>query len=137
MDTVKAFLVEDSLVIRESVIEALEELAPIKIVGVADDEPSAIAWLNANGESCDLLLIDIQLKRGSGLGVLRAASDLPRPLAIVVLTNYANALMREHCMRLGAHRVFDKSTEFEPFLEYCVQLANRETGPGNLSGTAI
>jgi CheY-like chemotaxis protein len=93
------------------------------VVGMAEDELTALAWLRKNAESCDLLLIDIQLKRGSGLGVLRVASRLPRPLALVVLTNYATPQIREHCLRLGANRVFDKSNEFGPFLDYCARLA--------------
>jgi DNA-binding NarL/FixJ family response regulator len=134
MVTLRAFLVEDSSVVRESIIGALEELAPIKIVGVADSEPAAEDWLQENAESCDLLLVDIQLRLGSGLGVLRSASVFRRPMALVVLTNYATAHMREHCVKLGADRVFDKSKEFEPFLEYCVRLANGETGPAELGG---
>jgi hypothetical protein len=52
---------------------------------------------------------------------------------LVVLTNYATAQMREHCIKLGANRVFDKSNEFEAFLEYCARLANGETRPSELS----
>jgi DNA-binding NarL/FixJ family response regulator len=125
------------MLIHESVIEALEEMAPITVVGFADSQPACVDWLRQNPESCDLLLIGIQLKLGSGFGVLREATALGRPIASVVLINHASEPMREHCTRLGAHRVFDKSNEFEPFLEYCVQLANRETGPGTLSGAAI
>jgi len=137
MNTLRAFLVEDSALLSENIAEALEELAPIKVVGTAEDEPGATAWLAANSDSCDLLIIDIQLKRGSGFGVLRAAGKLARPLARVVLTNYATGPMREHCANLGANRLFDKSTEFGVFLEYCVSLANGETGPGYLGPPEI
>jgi hypothetical protein len=45
----------------------------------------------------------------------------------VVLTNYATPQLRERCINLGANRVFDKSDEFEPFLQYCVRLANEKS----------
>ena len=71
MTALKAFIVEDSPVIRENLIAALEELAPVEVVGTAEDETTAVAWLGKNDAACDLVIIDIFLKRGSGLGVLR------------------------------------------------------------------
>ena len=38
MTSLKAFIVEDSPVIRENLVAALEEMAPIEVVGTADDE---------------------------------------------------------------------------------------------------
>ena len=133
MADIKAFIVEDSPVIRENLAAALEELAPVHVVGSAEDEPGAVNWLAAEGQECDLLIIDIFLKRGSGLGVLRAAGELHRPMSLVVLSNYATPDMRRKCMDLGADRVFDKSNEIDALLQYCVRLANGETGHGALA----
>ena len=47
MTQLKAFIVEDSPVIRENLVAALEEMAPIRVVGNADDESSAVGWLIA------------------------------------------------------------------------------------------
>ena len=133
MPALKAFIVEDSPVIRENLIAALEELAPVKVVGTAEDEPAAVNWLGTGGHDCDLVIIDIFLKRGSGLGVLRAASDLRRPMSLVVLSNYATADMRRKCLDLGASRVFDKSNEIDALILYCARLAGGETGHGELA----
>jgi DNA-binding NarL/FixJ family response regulator len=133
MTAIKAFIVEDSPVIRENLIAALEELAPVQVVGTAEDEPSAVSWLGSAEHACDLVIIDIFLKRGSGLGVLRAASDLARPVGLVVLSNYATPDMRRKCLELGASRVFDKSNEIDALIQYCARLASGETGPGQLS----
>jgi DNA-binding NarL/FixJ family response regulator len=132
MTALKAFIVEDSPVIRENLIAALEELAPVEVVGTAEDETSAVNWLDNNKDGCDLVIIDIFLKRGSGLGVLRAASDLHQPMSLVVLSNYATPDMRRKCMDLGASRVFDKSNEIDALILYCARLAEGETGFGNL-----
>jgi DNA-binding NarL/FixJ family response regulator len=132
MTALKAFIVEDSPVIRENLIAALEELAPVEVVGTAEDETSAVNWLGSNTEGCDLVIIDIFLKRGSGLGVLRAASDLHKPMSLVVLSNYATPDMRRKCLDLGASRVFDKSNEIDALILYCARLAEGETGFGNL-----
>ena len=133
MADIKAFIVEDSPVIRENLAAALEELAPVHVVGSADDEPAAVSWLAAEGQACDLLIIDTFLKRGAGRGVLRAAGELHRPMSLVVLSNYATPDMRRKCMDLGADRVFDKSNEIDALLQYCVRLANGETGHGTLT----
>jgi DNA-binding NarL/FixJ family response regulator len=126
MTSLKALLVEDSAVIRENLIAALEELAPVQVVATAVDEPGALSWLADVAHHCDLVIIDIFLKTGSGLGVLRAASALKRPMSLVVLSNYATPDMRRKCMALGATRVFDKSNEIDSLIQYCSRLANGE-----------
>ena len=133
MPALKAFIVEDSPVIRENLIAALEELAPVEVVGSAEDEPAAIKWLVTGIGECDLVIIDIFLKRGSGLGVLRAASDLRRPISLVVLSNYATPDMRRKCLELGASRVIDKSNEIDALILYCARLAAGDTGYGELA----
>ena len=129
--TLRVFLVEDSPVIRENLAAAMEELAPIQVVGFADDEPAATNWIAANPEGVDLLVIDMFLKRGSGFDVLRAASKFTKA-GKVVLSNYATPDMRRKCMELGADRVFDKSNEIEALVAYCARLNGGETGPGRL-----
>jgi len=136
MNQLKAFIVEDSPVIRENLVAALEELAPVQVVGTADDEASALQWLSSPDNHSDLVIVDIFLKGGSGLGVLRSASELGRHMRFVVLSNYATADMRRKCLELGASRVFDKSNEIDALILYCTRLQSGETGAGELSGSA-
>jgi DNA-binding NarL/FixJ family response regulator len=127
MAKLKAYLVEDSPIIRENLIAALEELAPVEVIGTADDERSAIDWLTSVSPACDLIIVDLFLKSGSGLGVLRAAQRLDRTTRLIVLSNYATADMRRTCEALGASRVFDKSGEVDELIGYCEQLAAEAT----------
>ena len=117
------YLVEDSLVIRENLIATLEELVPVQIVGAAEDEATALRWLADPSHPVDLVIVDIFLKRGSGMGVLRAAQALSQRDRLVVLSNYATPYMRRECLALGADRVFDKSNEIDALIEYCGGLA--------------
>ena len=126
MTSLTAFIVEDSPVIRENLVAALEEMAPIQVVGTAEDEASALRWLGDN--VCDLAIVDIFLKSGSGLGVLKTASLSDRPIKLVVLSNYATPDMRRKCLELGADRVFDKSNEIDALILYCCRLADGSTG---------
>ena len=120
--TLKTFIVEDSSVIRENLIQVLEELSPIEVVGTAVDETTAVSWLRSPLNACDLVIVDLFLKRGSGLGVLRAIDVARRPL--VVLSNYLSPAMRDKCLELGASAMFDKSNEIDSLLAYCTRLAS-------------
>jgi DNA-binding NarL/FixJ family response regulator len=154
MPSLKTFIVEDSPLIRENLIATLEELVALEVVGTAEDEAGAALWLARPEHQVDLVIIDIFLKGGSGLGVLRAASHsdncmgsagadvrifangaLLRRRKLVVLSNYATQDMRRKCLELGADRVFDKSNEIDALVAYCSQLAAGGTGdtaPGDL-----
>jgi DNA-binding NarL/FixJ family response regulator len=132
MPPLKALIVEDSPVIRENLVAALEEMAPIQVVGTAEDESSAIRWLSNN--ACDLAIVDIFLKSGSGLGVLKTAFLSEKPIKLVVLSNYATPDMRRKCLELGADRVFDKSNEIDALILYCCRLADGSTGYGTSYG---
>ena len=129
MQPLKTYLVEDSPVIRESLIATLEELVPVRVVGTADDELSAVQWLAGTDNEADLVIVDLFLKGGSGMGVLRSAQSLPAGRKIVVLSNYATPDVRRKCMELGADRVFDKSNEIDALIAYCVALAAGDTQP--------
>lgn len=139
MKPINVFLVEDSPIIRDSLIATLEELAPVKVVGTAEDESSAVQWLAQPDHHCDLVIVDIFLKKGSGLGVLKAANDpnhqQQRLVVMVVLSNYATPDIRQKCLQLGADRVFDKSNDIDALIQYCCRLAagdGSDTGMGEL-----
>ncbi|MDQ6685533.1 MAG: response regulator transcription factor [Pseudomonadota bacterium] len=132
MNSLKAFIVEDSPVIRENLVAALEEMAPIEVVGTAEDEAGAITWLTGPENRCDLVVVDIFLKSGSGLGVLKAAANMP--MKLVVLSNYATPDMRRKCLELGADRVFDKSNEIDALILYCCRIADGSTGNSTYTG---
>jgi DNA-binding NarL/FixJ family response regulator len=124
MRLLKTFLVEDSPLIRDNLIATLEELASVVVLGSAADEDAAIAWLGQAEHQVDLVIVDIFLARGSGLGVLRRASGLQSGAKRVVLTNYATVEIRRKCLELGADQVFDKSEEIDALIQYCDRLAD-------------
>ncbi len=129
MRRLKAYLVEDSQVIRENLIATLEELGPVDVVGTAEDELGAVQWLEHSGGGIDLVIVDIFLKSGSGLGVLRAAQGRRGwDCKLVVLSNYATQDMRSKCLALGADRVFDKSHDIDALIQYCTRLASVDAG---------
>ncbi|HEY4959013.1 MAG TPA: response regulator [Caldimonas sp.] len=128
MPKVRLYIVEDSSVIRENLIDALRESVPVEVVGSAEDERSAIAWLREGADACDLVIVDIFLKAGSGLGVLKAMSDLADAPPRVVLSNHATPEIRLKCQQLGALKVFDKSNELDEMLAWLSRFARSDRG---------
>lgn len=112
-------LIEDSETIRENLIPTLAELANANVIAVAQTTSEALEALDQYKEEWDLAVVDLFLKEGSGLNVLRAARDRSPHQHIVVLTNYPTAEIRRRCLELGADGVFDKSTELEAFFDLC------------------
>lgn len=114
-------LIEDSAQIRENLLAAMAELLDVNVVAFAESPADAILALNTYKDTWQLVILDLFLRDGSGLSVLRAFQERRAEQHIVVLTNYATHEMRQRCIGLGADAVFDKSTELEAFFELCSQ----------------
>lgn len=123
MKPLRAFIVEDNPVILSNLVATLEELTDVTVVAHAGSEQDAVAQIGDLSEQLDLVIVDLFLRAGNGLGVLKFAQDRALPAQRVVLTNYATAEMRRRCMELGATRVFDKSGEIDELLAYCDNLS--------------
>jgi DNA-binding NarL/FixJ family response regulator len=118
-----AFIVEDHVAIRESLAEALAELAGIRTVGQAGSVREALAWLADPARPWDIAIVDLLLPDGSGLQVLRALQGRAAGRRVVVLTATATELVRTSCERLGADAVFDKAMDTEALLAWCAAAA--------------
>jgi len=115
-------LVEDSKTIRDNLIPAMAELADIVVIAVAETADEALAALDEFSTYWELAVVDLFLKEGSGLTVLRACQERRSDQRVIVLTNYPTLQMRRRCLDLGADAVFDKSSELEAFFHYCNSL---------------
>lgn len=119
----RVLLVEDSTLLLRTLSATLQEFVNVEVVATARSEESALKLMRSSPDAFDLIIIDIFLVSGSGLGVLRAAKALDLPARIVVLTNYATLDVRRSCVALGAERVFDKALQIDDFIAYCGNLA--------------
>jgi len=116
----RAYIVEDSPTIRGKLAETLNELAGVEAVGAAETEHEGSRWLAAN-DAWDLAIIDLFLRQGSGLNVLEACRQRRAGQKVIVLSNHASRDVRWRCTQLGADAVFDKSTEIEALVDYCLR----------------
>lgn len=135
MSALRTFIVEDNKVIYDNLVSTLQELANVEVIGHARNETDAVKWLREDQGSgdVDLMIVDIFLHTGSGLGVLKAAQEARLRGRRVVLTNYATPDIRQRCTQLGADRVFDKSCELEDLITYCEHISDGTASvPGDL-----
>lgn len=120
--TAITYLVEDNATIRDNLIPTLKDLSNCRVVGFAEGEHDAREWLNCHDGTWDLAVVDLFLKDGSGLGVLKGCERRQPHQRMVILTNYCTLAIRVQCMALGADAVFDKSTELDGLFDFCSAL---------------
>ena len=107
----EVFVVEDSPLIRERLLELLAPVEGARTVGWAERADEAIrAILERRPQA---VVLDVQLAQGSGIDVLRALHEQAPCIDVYMLTNFASPQYRRQCERLGARGFYDKSTEFE------------------------
>lgn len=116
---INTFLVEDHADIRDTLVQAMEEIAPCRFVGHADSESVARQWLSSHPDDWQLAIVDLFLADGSGFGVLRDLQQRHQRQKVVVLTSYSHENIVNKCLDLGADEVFDKTGDLEELVAYC------------------
>ncbi len=112
MSRLRIAIIEDSINIRKRLVELVEEMGDMEVVGEASTETGAIDVCRQT--SPDAIILDMQLEVGNGLGVMRAmqyysAENKP---TIIVLTNFPSPSVERAAISLGADIFLDKSLEF-------------------------
>lgn len=115
------YLVEDDARLRASVGEAINSICDAEVIGTAETEDQAVAWLNGHHGFWRLAVLDLFLKSGTGFGVLQRLIPRDASEQVIVLTNSATRENRNRCLGLGALAVYDKTVQFEEFLDHCLR----------------
>jgi len=109
----RVFLVEDSIDVRELIIENLAMIPGLVIAGVSESEGDALSQLHSM--SCDVLIVDIQLKKGNGISLLRQISEQSKTannMFKIICSNNASEVFRRAGQQYGVRHFFDKTSEF-------------------------
>lgn len=115
------YLAEDNDTILTNLIQTLQEITEVRVMGSGATQTEAERWLLINDGHWHLAIVDLFLKEGSGLGVLTNCRNRESYQKVVLLTNYATPEIRKRALLLGADAVFDKSSEIDELLAYCVK----------------
>jgi DNA-binding NarL/FixJ family response regulator len=117
----RVFLVDDALVIRQRLTKMLATLKGVQVIGEAEEADDAIQAIRRLRP--DVVILDLQLLKGTGFDVLKAIKqDNPAPV-VILLTNFPYPRFRQKCLEAGANFFFDKSTEFQKIPNVLLQLS--------------
>ena len=107
----QVLLVEDSAVICNLIANFVNNVAGVSVAESVGSEADAIEAVNHG--NVDVVILDLQLRSGTGFGVLRAMRKMTQQPAVVVLTNFALSTYRDSALALGARHFLDKSRDYE------------------------
>ncbi len=117
----KVFLVDDALVIRQRLAKMLATLKDVHVIGEAVEADDAILAIRRLRP--DVVILDLQLLKGTGFDVLEGIKkDKPAPV-VILLTNFPYPEFRKKSLEAGADFFFDKSTEFQKIPSVFLQLS--------------
>lgn len=116
-----AFVVEDNPNLCESLVVTLQELTCVHVIGTGQTQAQAAAWLSQHSADWDLLIIDLFLRGGSGMQLVEGMAARASWQKVVLFSNYVTAGVRKRGAQLGVDAVFDKSTEIDALVDYCVR----------------
>jgi DNA-binding NarL/FixJ family response regulator len=107
--TLRVLLVEDSRVLAERLRESLDTLENVEVVGSVADESAAVQA--ARDKRPDVIILDLQLKEGTGFGVMQKLGER-RPI-IIVFTNYMLPEYQRIASALGVQHFLNKAVDYE------------------------
>jgi DNA-binding NarL/FixJ family response regulator len=120
-------LAEDSDPLRELFAFRLEQLPNVRVTATSTSAFETLSHIRSGLP--DLLVLDLQLDQSSALDVLRDLVRVQGRPRVAILTNHSDHETRETCRAAGADAFFDKSTEFDLFLESVRRLTTERTAP--------
>lgn len=121
--SLKVLLVEDSMVLVERLRELFEQIPGVELVATVDTEQAAIAAIS--DRPVGAIVLDLQLKRGTGFGVLRHVASMERHPVTIVLTNYDLPEYRRQANALGARYFLDKARDYDRLVDALSEIRDR------------
>ena len=119
----RVFIADDSQPVADMLTELITDPGKVEVVGVGETETATIDSIRRMKP--DVVVLDLQLKTGSGANVIRAvraSADLSG-VRLVVTSNHTSPQMRAGCLELGADDYFDKVKEIGALTARITQLA--------------
>lgn len=127
-NSLRIFLVDDSVFIRDRLKRLLADMSEVTVIGESGNAKEATETILK--QKPDVVLLDIHLLDGSGIDVLQRLKQAKPAPAVIILTNYPYPQYRQKCLEAGADFFFVKSTEFDQVIPALKQLIHRAGAPG-------
>ncbi len=139
MESIKAVVVDDTIVYRKIVGDVLKSIPSIDVVGTANNGKIALSKINTLKP--DLITLDIEMPEMNGIEVLQELQQLSKPPMVVMLSTLTRegSEMTIKALELGAidfvakpeaGKMADNMREVKAALEPIVTLIKRRKGIG-------
>jgi DNA-binding NarL/FixJ family response regulator len=112
---VKILIVDDHPLVREGLMMRIGLHADLQVCGEAESEEEALALVNE--VSPDLVLVDISLKSGHGIELIKRIRSLNRSVKMLVVSGFQESLYAERAFRAGALGYLNKQESSEKLIE--------------------
>jgi len=124
----RVLIADDSKPVAEMLCELISEAGRIEVVGTADSEASTLAAIR--GLAPDAVVLDLQLRDGSGTDVIRAvrADAGLAAIHLLVTSNHTSPPLKAACLEMGAQAYFDKVKELAGLAARLAALADAKAG---------
>ena len=103
---IKVILCDDHALIRRGIRDTLSDAQDIEVVGEAGDYGELRALMRQ--QSCDVLVLDINMPGRSGLDVLHVLKDEGSPIKVLIVSMYPEDQYAIRALRAGAFGYVNK-----------------------------
>lgn len=97
---IKVFLVDDHPLVREGLQKVIAQEPDLEVCGEAEESNQAYAEIERRHPQ--VVVLDLSLRRESGLDLIKRLQDLPSPPRILVLSMHDELHYAERALRAGA-----------------------------------
>ena len=97
---IKIFLVDDHPLVREWLTNLIHQQPDLVVCGESEDAPHALQEIST--AKPDVAIVDISLKHGSGIELIKNLKAQHPGIAIIVLSMHDERLYAERALRAGA-----------------------------------
>lgn len=122
----KVMVIEDSDIVRIVFHNLLAQVRGASVSGEFDTAAGAIRALDSDAP--DAILLDIQLRSGNGMDVLKVVTAHHPKIKVLVVTNFTDDLYRRRYLDAGAWGFFDKSRDLALLRNSLQSLSNVTAG---------
>lgn len=112
---VKILIVDDHPSVREGLALRISLHSDLEVCGEADSEDQALALVKQTGP--DLVLVDISLKSGHGIELIKRIRSLNPAIKMLVISGFQESLYAERAFRAGALGYLNKQESNEKMIE--------------------
>jgi DNA-binding NarL/FixJ family response regulator len=97
---IKIFLVDDHPLVREWLTNLIHQQPDLVVCGESEDAPHALQEISTTKP--DVAIVDISLKHGSGIELIKNLKMFHPDIAVIVLSMHDERLYAERALRAGA-----------------------------------